>query len=153
MKYFTDDEEIKSNVTYRCTEYYDTDPGVVMYRYNENGLQSIGYTDPMESIADIKEWYCYIPTLRIADEEQMDDAELHERIMAIVTKLCELWGLDESDMEDRLDDDWEDYGEIILNGSIRFTTESISEIVAMADQLAALLRTSESAEFDDRSSK
>ena len=28
MKYFTDDDEIKANVTYRCIEYYDTDPEI-----------------------------------------------------------------------------------------------------------------------------
>jgi hypothetical protein len=47
-------------------------------------------------------------------------------------------------MEDRLDDDWEDYGEIVLNGSIRFSTENIPEIVKLANQLAAL----EIAEFE-----
>lgn len=138
MKYFTDDAEVKANVTYRCTEYYDTDPGVAMYRYDENGLQCMKYTDPADSVADIKEWYCYTPTLRIADDEQMGNAELHDQLIAIVKKLCDLFGLDEEDMEDRLDDDWEDYGEIVLNGSIRFSTENIPEIVKLANQLAAL---------------
>ena len=144
MKHFTDDEEVKANVTYRCTEYYDTDPGVAMYRYDENGLQCMKYTDPAESVADIKEWYCYTPTLRIADDEQMGNAELHDQLIAIVKKLCDLFGLGEDDMEDRLDDDWEDYGEIILNGGIRFATENIPEIVKLANQLAAL----ETAEFE-----
>lgn len=138
MKYFTDNEDIKSNATYRCTEYYDTDPGVAMYRYDEKGLQCMNYTDTAQSVADIKEWYCYTPTLRIADDEQMGNAELHDQLIAIVKKLCDLFGLDEEDMEDRLDDDWEDYGEIVLNGSIRFSTENIPEIVKLANQLAAL---------------
>ena len=144
MKQFTDDAEVKANVTYRCTEYYDTDPGVAMYRYDENGLQCMKYTDPAENVADIKEWYCYTPTLRIADDEQMGNTELHDQLIAIVKKLCDLFGLDEEDMEDRLDDDWEDYGEIVLNGSIRFFTENIAEIVKLANQLAAL----EIAEFE-----
>ena len=144
MKYFTDEADVKANVTYRCTEYYDTDPGVAMYRYDENGLQCMKYADPAENVADIKEWYCYTPTLRIADDEQMGNAELHDQLIAIVKKLCEIFGLDEDDMEDRLDDDWEDYGEIVLNGSIRFATENIPEIVALAKQLVAL----ETAEFE-----
>lgn len=148
MKHFTDDADVKANVTYRCTEYYDTDPGVVMYRYDENGLQSMKYNDSAESVADIREWYCYTPTLRIADDEQMENAELHEQLITIVKNLCKLFGLDEDDMEDRLDDDWEEYGEIILNGSIRFTAENIPEIVALANQLAALLEDSETAEFE-----
>ena len=137
MKHFADDAEVKANVTYRGTEYYDTDPGVAMYRYDENGLQSMKYTDPADSVADIKEWYCYTPTLRIADDEQMGNAELHDQLIAIVKNLCELFGLDEDDMDYRLDDDWEGYGEIVLRGSIRFTTENIPQIVALANQLAA----------------
>lgn len=144
MKHFTDDADVKSNVTYRCTEYYDTDPGVAMYRYDENGLQCMKYTDPADSVAEIKAWYCYTPTLRIADDEQAGNAELHEQLIAIVKKLCDLFDLDEEDIEDRLDDDWEGYGEIVLSGSIRFATENIPEIVALANQLAAL----ETAEFE-----
>jgi hypothetical protein len=74
----------------------------------------------------------------------MGNAELHDQLIAIVKNLCELFGLDEEEMEDRLDDDWEDYGEIVLNGSIRFSTENIPEIVKLANQLAAL----EIAEFE-----
>lgn len=148
MKHFTEDQNIKGNVTYRCTEYYDTDSGVEMYRYDGNGLQRMKYNDSAESVADIRGWYCYTPTLRIADDEQMDNAELHEQLITIVKNLCELFCLDEGNMEDRLDDDWEEYGEIILNGSIRFTTENIPEIVALANQLAALLEDSETAEFE-----
>ena len=148
MKYFTDDADLKSNVTYRSTDYYDTDPGVEMYLYNENGLQRMQYTDSADCVADIKEWYCYTPTFRIADEEQQENTELHANIMAVVTKLCGLLGLTEEDMEDRLDDDWEDYGEIILNGSVRFTTKDIPAIKELANQLAALIADSDSAEFE-----
>ena len=148
MKYFTDDADLKSNVTYRSTDYYDTDSGVEMYLYNENGLQRMQYTSSADCVADIKEWYCYTPTFRIADEEQQENAELHANIMAVVTKLCDLLGLTEEDMEDRLDDDWEDYGEIVLSGSVRFATRDIPAIKELANQLAALLGGSDSAEFE-----
>ena len=148
MKHFTDDADLKSNVTYRSTDYYDTDPGVEMYLYNEKGLQRMQYTGSAECVADIKEWYCYTPTFRIADEEQQENAELHERIMAIVNKLCGLFGLTEEDVEERLEDDWTSYGEIILNGSVRFATKDIPAIKELANQLATLLGGSDSAEFE-----
>ena len=148
MKHFSDDAELGANVTYRSTDHYDTDPGVEMYLYNENGLQRMQYTDPADRVADIKEWYCYTPTIRVADEEQQENTELHANIMAVVTKLCGLLGLTEEDMEDRLEDDWEDYGEIILNGSVRFATKDIPAIRELAGQLAALLADSDSAEFE-----
>ena len=148
MKHFTDDAELKDNITYRSTDYYDTDPGVEMYLYNENGLQRMQYTGSADCVADIKQWYCYTPTLRIADEEHQENTELHTNIMAVVTKLCGLLGLTEEDVEDRLDDDWTSYGEIILNGSVRFATKDIPTIKELANQLAALLGGSDSAEFE-----
>ena len=148
MKHFTDDAALGDNVTYRSTDYYDTDPGVEMYLYNENGLQWMQYTGSADCVADIKEWYCYTPTLRIADEEQQDNTELHGKLMSVVTKLCSLLGLTEEDMEDRLDDDWTSYGEIILNGSVHFATKDIPAIKELANQLATLLGGSDSAEFE-----
>ena len=68
--------------------------------------------------------------------------------MAIVKKLCGLFGLEEEDVEERLDDDWTSYGEIILNGSVRFATKNIPAIKELANQLAALLGGSDSAEFE-----
>lgn len=148
MKLLVDDPEIKATVIYRSTDYYDTDPGVEMYRYDKNGLQRMQYTESVDSVADIKEWYCYTPTFRIADEAQQENAELHERIVVIVEKLCDLFGLTEEDVEDRLDDDWEDYGEIILNGSVRFATKDIPAIKEQANQLVALLADSDSTEIE-----
>lgn len=148
MKLFTDDAELEGNIIYRSTDYYDTDSGVDMYLYNENGLQRIQYTRSADCVADIKAWYCYTPTIRIADEEQQGNAKLHANIMAVVTKLCDLLGLTEEDKEDRLDDDWEDYGEIVLSGSVRFSTKDVPEIKELANQLVALLADSDSAEFE-----
>lgn len=46
------------------------------------------YNDSAESVANIRGWYCYTPTLRIADDEQMDNAELHEQLITIVIPMC-----------------------------------------------------------------
>ena len=51
-------------------------------------------------------------------------------------------------MEDRLDDDWTSYGEIVLSGSVRFATKDIPAIKELANQLAALIADSDSAEFE-----
>jgi hypothetical protein len=119
-----------------------------MYLYNENGLQRMQYAGFAECVADIEEWYCYTPTFRIADEEQQENTELHANIMTVVTKLCGLLGLTEEDMEDRMDDDWASYGEIVLSGSVRFATKNIPEIKELANQLVALIADSDSAEFE-----
>lgn len=144
MKHFTDDAELKSNVTYRSTDYYDTDSGVDLYLYNENGLQRMKYTDSADSVADIKEWYCYSPVLRLCDEEQQENTELFEKMQAVLTQLSDLLGVD----EDAIDADWADYGEIVLNSSVRFATKDISAIKELANQLVALLGDSDSADVE-----
>ena len=148
MQYLTDDPEAKKNVTYRSTDYYDTDPGVEMYLYDKDGLQRKDYTDTAECVADIKEWYGYTTAIRICDEEQQENKELHGRVMEIFTKLCGLLGFDSKDLDDRLSDDWEDYGEIVLDGSVRFATKDIPDIVALANQLVSLFKKSDNAEVE-----
>ena len=148
MKLFTDDAEVKENVVYRSTDYYDSDTGVDKYRYDINGLQAIQYNASAESIADIKRWYCYTPNIRICDEEDSDNAKLYKKIIGIMRKLGKLFGFEEDELEDRIDDGWEDYGEIVVEGSISFTTKQIPKIVEAANQLAKLLQDSESAEFE-----
>ena len=56
--------------------------------------------------------------------------------METLTELCmKCFGLEEDEIEDKLEDDWEDFGEIILNGSLSFASESIPEIVASFNRL------------------
>lgn len=168
-----DDPETRQNVTYRCIADWDTDPGVEMFRYDENGLkslfdQSLDYTQPAECVADIEEWYCYTPEICIdVGQEQKKNADLRERVMAIITKLCALLGYADEQMEeidsqwkeleeqDEDDDDWEglmgfdddemDHDIMLLEYSVRFATKDIPAIVELANQLVALLKEFDSA--------
>lgn len=149
MSALTDDEAIRRNIVYRSTDYYDTDSEVVMYLYDENGLHQPEYADSAECIRDIKRWYCYTPTLRIADAEQSENAEMHDTIMKALTELCKkCFGLDEDEIEDKLEDDWDDFGEIILNGSLSFASESIPEIVSSLNRLFEQVGQSDTVEIE-----
>ena len=149
MRALTDDEVIRKNIVYRSTDYYDTDPGIDMYLYDDSGLRQPDYIDSAECVRDIKRWYCYTPTLRIADAEQSENAELHDSIMETLTELCrKCFGLDEDEIEDKLEDDWEDFGEIILNGSLSFANESIPEIVSSLTRLFEQVGQSDTAEIE-----
>lgn len=149
MKTLTDDEDIKNNVVYRSTDYYDTDPGIDMYLYDKNGLRQPEYTDTAECVKDIKRWYCFTPILRIADKEQSEKGALHDSIMQALIELCaKSFSLDEDEIEDKLEDDWEDFGEIILNGSLSFAGESITEIVASLNGLFEQIKQSDTAEIE-----
>ena len=144
MQYFTDDTDVKANVSYRCTEFYDTDNEIMLYRYGESGLQRLGYTDSAAAVADIREWYCYNPVVIISNEAEAENAQLHERLMQLLGDLCKLLRSDEKDIGARIEDDWEDYGEITVYGGAIFKTENIAAITAIGNELAALAN-----EFED----
>ena len=47
-------------------------------------------------------------------------------MIRVLVELCQkCFMLDEDEMADQLEDAWEDFGEIILHGSVSFSTESI----------------------------
>lgn len=149
MRALTDDEVIRENIVYRSMDYYDTDPGIDMYLYDDKGLRQPDYTDSAERVRDIKRWYCFTPTLRIADVEQSENAEVHDSIMETLKELCrKCFGLDEEETEDKLEDDWDDFGEIILNGSLSFANESIPEIVSSLTRLFEQVGQSDTAEIE-----
>ena len=69
--------------------------------------------------------------------------------METLTELCrKCFGLDEDEIEDKLEDDWEDFGEIILNGSLSFANRSIPEIVSSLNQLFEQVGQSDTAEIE-----
>lgn len=159
-----DDPETRQNVTYRCIADWDTDPGVEMFRYDENGLksaddQSLDYTQPAECVADIEEWYCYTPEICIDIRKQSKNAEFHERVRAIVIKLHALFRCNTEEAIEEFDSEWKFLAECenfdkrifgngdiyILQGSIRFATKDIPAIVELANQLVALLKEFDSA--------
>ena len=149
MAGLTDDEDIKNNITYRSTDYFDTDSGIVMHLYNENGLQNPGYTDDATCIADIEKWYSYTPVISFSDEDQADNEELHDKIMSIVRELyLGCFGCDEDVFEDAVSDDWADCGEIIGNSALTFSTADIPKIVELVEQLTHIVRDAEIEDYN-----
>ena len=147
MRALTDDETVRNNVVYRSTDYYDTDPRIDLYLFDKQGLRRPGYEQPFDAVADIRQWFCNTPTLRITCDEA-EDEDLHEEILSILTELCtEHFGLDEEETEELLEDEWED-GEISLFGSLAFAGESIPEIIGLLERLQSLVKESEIAEME-----
>ena len=55
---------------------------------------------------------------------------------------------EEEDFEDRCEDDWEEYGAIVLNGSISFSSENITNIVQICNDIANIVTSNETVEFE-----
>ena len=145
MGALTDDEKLKNNVTYKSTDYYDTDSYIDMYRYDEDGMSQLDYDGLFEDIADIEKWFCYTPEFVFTTEET-DNTELYEKVINALKAFSE--ELEEYDFEDLIDDWFEDSGKIYMNGSLSFATESISEIEEIFGELSEELNGYEDVEFE-----
>lgn len=143
MGAFTDDEDLRNNVTYRSVDYYDQDSCVDAYFYCENGLISPDYDKTADDVADISRWFCYTPDFTLTTEET-DNEELHEKILEIMQKIADC--LIDCDIEDFVEDCFED-GEMFINGSFSFDKKSVPEIVNLLGELANELSSYDSTEF------
>lgn len=145
MGALTDDEELKNNVTYKSTDYYDTDSYIDMYRYDKDGMSQPDYDSSFQDIADIEKWFCYTPEFVFTTEET-DNTELYEKVVNALKVFSEK--LEDYDFEDLVDDCFEDSGEIYINGSLSFATKSISEIEEIFSELSEELDSYEDVEFE-----
>lgn len=148
MGSLTDDEALRNNITYKSTDYYDTDSGVEVYLYDKNGLTQPEFDKTAEDVKDIEKWYS-TPTIDITAEDEADNDELHNKITEILANLCtEYFGIDEDETEDKIDDMWEDYGEINFFGGITFSNNDIPAIKDEFNRLVELVRTSDNTEIN-----
>ncbi len=130
---FDNDSDILNNVYFCGTEYCDSDEGVDMIVYDREGFRYLDYVKTLENVSDIKEWFCWTPNISITNENQKENAALHEQAREFFFMLGTLFNLDEVDMEKKWCDCWEDNGSISWDGSFKFTCERISTIVSLAN--------------------
>lgn len=143
MGALTDDEELKNNVTYRSTDYYDTETYVDVYLYDENGLTQPEFDKTAEDVKDIEKWYSYDSIISISDEDLADNETLHDEIVEILTNLyTEYFGVDEDEIEDNFDDYWEECGEMYFFGGITFNNKDIPAIKEELSRMAELVTAS-----------
>lgn len=147
MKYLTDDEELRQNVTYQSTDYYDCDDYVDMYIYNKNGLQKPEYNNAADSVADIREWFCFTPTIHIFAENHAEKTELYEKAMAHFRQMRDVLGFTEDELEDHFEDSWADYGELSWFNSTSFSSEAVKGLKDIGSQLMSLCSNYDDIDF------
>ncbi len=138
MKHLTDDEELRQNVTYCSTDYYDCDDYDDMYIYNENGLRKPEYNNAADSVADIREWFCFTPTIHIFAENHEEKTALYGKAIILFKELADALGFDKDAFESHFEDSWADCGELSWYNSTAFTSESIKTIKYIGNQLKKL---------------
>lgn len=146
----TDDESLTKNISYKSIDYYDTDSFVDACVFDENGLKCASkFDDAFETVADIKEWYSYSPEIHITSEGMNDNTQLHEAVLKnlteILTSVCEY---DEDELDSRLEDDWEDYGEMMIEGSLCFPSSKIKELKSCCENITREVNKYDSAKVE-----
>lgn len=140
-------EELKEYISYKSIDYYDTDPEVALCSFDENGLlyPAGRFSGGLDGVADIREWYCYTPEIAFSSETQRNNKALHTVIRNSLERiLSSVCGYAEDVIAERIDDDWEDCGEITLSGSLRFSADRIGDLT---DALSGILDEAE--QYDD----
>lgn len=133
LSLLTDEKDVKGYVTYKSTDYYDTDETVDLYCFGENGEEKPEYDQTADAIADIREWFCYTPTIRFECDDSFEDA-VRDAVNAALFRLpVGSGGIDADAIE-------EDDCEICLEGSVRFGTENIPMIAAYLQQAVDALQ-------------
>ena len=146
----TDDESLTKNISYKSIDYYDTDSFVDACVFDENGLKCASkFDDAFETVADIKEWYSYSPEIHITSEGMNDNTQLHEAVLKnlteILTSVCEY---DEDELDFRLEDDWEDSGDMLIAGSLCFPSSKIKELKSCCENIAREVNKYDSAKLE-----
>lgn len=131
----TDDPEILQNVTYKSSDY---DEGTMTFlcAYDENGLRypHEEYEDTTENILDISQWYCPAPNIALASDEV--NPNLHDFFVNSLKRICTLGGCENDELDEAVSDDWEEYGEIVLEPALRFSGKDLKEIVDILKAVA-----------------
>ncbi len=130
-----DDPEILQNVTYKSSDY-DDETMTFFCAYDKNGLRypHEEYEEGIEAVLDIAEWYCPGPDIALAADE--GDMELHDFFVSSLKRICTLGGCEDDELDEAVSDDWEDYGEIILEPALRFSGKDLPEIIEILKAVA-----------------
>ena len=139
LKHLTDDPELLDTIEYRCTEYYDQDSSVVIYRYDKRGSSNLlnEYTTDSSVIRKISSWFSYTPELSLQTDDY-EDENVHCQLLKCLKEIAILANCEdkiEDDIDDIITDDWEDFGELIFFHSLSFSTENIPDIVSELQKL------------------
>ncbi len=141
--------ELSDLVTYKSTDYYDTETDVDLCVYGKGGLKAPEYNCSAADVSDIESWYSYTPEVSFVLNSSADNEELHELIIKKLTEILgSICGCDETEIEDQITDDWVEYGEILLGGVISFPNEKIGQITELLSEVCLKLHETDDCEYE-----
>ncbi len=135
MSDFSSDKDICENISYKSTDCSDERPKVLLCAYGENGLcyPHDDFSEGVTAVSDIKEWFCCCPKVAISGGIEGDG--LRGFFMEKLEQICKINGDMGPDYEDSISDDWDNFGEIILESGVSFTAETLPELLSVFGEI------------------
>ena len=127
LSLLTNDEDLKSCVTYKSTDYYDQGENVDLYRFGENGPERLECDQTEMTFSDVQSWYCYTPQIDFYCDNGFAD-DVFNTVNGILLKLATEYFDRDEDLVDA------DEHELNIGFSVDFKTEDIPVIVNMLQQ-------------------
>ena len=121
---------LRENISYKCIEYYDTDPGVVVYKFEKDFAGFVSYESEAEDVAYINSWYSSNFELKAYSDEDYN-AETVAKIMTLSERFAEKY-----DFINEVEEPFEN--EFMLLESMRFSgdfTDLAADIQEIVDVL------------------
>jgi len=148
LKMLSAEPGLRAFVRYRSTDYYNDDESVDLCVFDEDGLRfpHEEYCDSPELVSDITMWYCNTPDLYVSAGAQGKNKDLHTRIAGLLKQFLSDCCVGE-DVDERLTDDWDDCGELMVEGNIWFKNESIPMMQMLLNKILEELRPYEDTEL------
>lgn len=128
MKFFTDDEDIKQTVQYKCLEYYDQDDEIVGYVYDSQGGREIECDSSITALDNVSSWYTYNFCVTIEGEEEDFTEEVCESLMDMATAIAEKY-----DFLNEIDEPYD--GEMMFGESFSIENENIPDFISRMEAL------------------
>ena len=150
LSLLNNDDELKNNIVYKSTDYYDSDTWVDLCFYDKSGFEFPidQFDSDIEQVKDISEWYCYTYDLVIETEKEKDNQELHEFLHKNLKNIAEvIYDVPEEEIEDFIEDGWEDYGEILIDRSMRFPSSKIEQMKLSLEAISEEVRKYDDVSF------
>lgn len=127
LSLLSDDEELKNNISYKSTDYYDQDSCVDLFSFGKNGAETLACDQPEMTFSDVQIWYSYTPEISFSCLDGFSENVVNT-INAILLSLATEY------FERGEDSVYTDKRELFIDGSISFKTADIPVIANKLQQ-------------------
>ena len=127
LSLLSDDEELKNNISYKSTDYYDQDSCVDLFRFGKNGAETLACDRPEMNFSDVQHWFSYTGQIVFTCYNGFSEDVVNTINVILLSLATEYFERDEDSVD-------VDKHELSLGLSLSFKTADIPVIVNKLQQ-------------------